>query len=90
MKVVAWTAYGETTVYAADSPDQLGRVVNLMIESMEDWGEEVMIAKVKTHMAKHPNEMAEMELAFRTIVKIAGSDQDPLENVVLTTVKNVW
>lgn len=87
MKVVAWTAYGNTTVYAADSPEQLARVVNLMIDEMDGWGEEKMIAKVKAHMAKHPSEMAEIERAFRTIINLAGEDQDPLEKVILTTVK---
>ena len=89
MKVVAWTAYGNTTVYAADSPEQLARVVNLLIECMDGWGEEVMIAKVQKHMAKHPTEMKEIELAFRTVVKIAGSDQEPLEKVILTSVQFV-
>ena len=87
MKVVAWTAYGNTTVYAADSPEQLVRVVNLMIDAMDGWGEEKMIAKVQKHMAKHPTEMNEIERAFRTIVNLAGDDQDPLENVILTSVQ---
>ena len=89
MKVVVWTAYGDTTVYVADTPEQLARVVSLMMESMEDWGEEVMIEKVRKHLEKHSTEMDQVELAFRTIVKLAGTDQDQLESVTLTTVKSI-
>ena len=89
MKVVVWTAYGDTTVYAADTPEQLARIVSLMMESMEDWGEEVMIEKVRKHLEKHSTEMDQVELAFRTIVKLAGTDQDQLESVTLTTVKSI-
>jgi hypothetical protein len=87
MRVVAWTAYGDTTVYAADTPEQLANVINLMIEAIKDWGEEVMIAKVQKYMAKYSTEMSSMETAFRTIVNLAGTDQDPLEKVILTTVQ---
>lgn len=89
MKVVVWTAYGDTTVYVADTPEQLARVVSLMMESMEDWGEEVMIEKVRKHLEKHSTEMDQVELAFRTIVKLAGTDQDQLKSVTLTTVKSI-
>lgn len=88
MKVVVWCSYGEIDVYAADTPQQLTKVIDMMCESVEGWGLEKKITLVREHIEKHPDDYAEIRRAFTTMVNaVHPGSHESFEKIQIKEVK---
>ena len=64
MIVVIWKSYGDIEVYEADTTENLRNIVKMIINSLEHYGLDEEIKKVKDHLQKHGDEYEAVRSTF--------------------------
>jgi hypothetical protein len=85
MKILVWKSYGEIEVYAAESAEQLEKIVESMISCLDNWCLEDKIKLARDHIEKHRGDYCEITRAFNTIKNaVQDSDHESFERIFLT------
>lgn len=83
MKVLVWKAYGEIDVYDVSTYEKFHAVLETIMETIEGWGCEEDIAKVRNHISKGPRSMTTLNRAFNYMWDVINPayDNDSFEQL---------
>ena len=76
MKVLVWKAYGEIDVFDVSTYEKFHAVLETIMETIEGWGYEEDITKVRNHITKSPGNMTALNRAFNYLWDVINPSYD--------------
>ena len=86
MKVLVWKSYGDITVYAADTAEQVRFVVEQMLSCVEGWGSYMdnITNIVRKNLTKYAGDRTKIVGCFEQLRDAIGDGADQFEYLDIT------
>ena len=88
MKVLVWKAYGEIDVFDVSTYEKFHAVLEMIFDTIEGWGYEEDITKVRNHISKGPRSMTTLNRAFNYMWDVINPARDN-DNFEFLEIKDV-